>query len=364
MKFFSKGVIFNNNYTPAEWTYPSFAAIQTGTRSDQTQIFHAQGIAKLDKRYKTLAEYLAKQGYLCLNTMDGIDCVMNEVCRGFADSYHGYINHAHDSVERTIQCMEAFNESDLYINLHFDDVHMTYGKEYQLGIKNQSDLYPEEYCNRDNEKSVRAKANKVNQVHYENGLSNVDRILGNLFQYIEANYAENEYIVMLYSDHGVPIFADHIFTLAQSVTNTAFMFRGGGHQYDIVYDEVTSTLDMLAIMAKLLNFKYDDAFTDSVLPRALGGKGREYAISQSIYPGQVYRMAINTLDNEMFIQSLDKVTYDGRVNGNSFICNFYNKDKEHTICTDRAMLNKFLRIYKENVRLVNDADFEKIYGNG
>jgi hypothetical protein len=364
MKFFSKGVIFANNYTPAEWTYPSFAAIQTGMRIDQTQIFSAEGIAKLDKRYKTLAEYLDEQGYLCLNTMDGADCVLNESCRGFTDSYYGYINRAHDSVERTIQYIETFGESDLYVNLHFDDVHKTYGNNYQMGIKNQTELYPEEYCESNNEKSVRAKATRANILHYENGLKDVDRILGNLFQYIEENYAEDEYVVMLYSDHGVSMFADTEYMLSQSMANSAMMFCGGGYHQGIVSDEVTSTLDILAIMAKLLNFEYDDTFTDTVLPKALGGRGREYAISQCLYAGQPYCMAINTVTYEFAIKSMERVTSDGRVCGNKLIYNFYNKDKEHTVCTDRELLNKFLRIYKENVRAVNDADFEKIYGNG
>ncbi len=362
MKFFRKGVIFNENYTPAEWTYPSFAAIQTGMRIDQTQIFHAQARCPLDPKYKTIAEYMQEQGYICLNTMDGIDSVFNGVCRGFIDSYAGYINRAYDSVERTIQYMRAFRDSDCYINLHFDDVHVVYGKEYQINIPAQTALYAEDRCNMNNEKSVRAKANQVNTTNYRLALSDVDRILGNLFRYIQEHYEEEDYIVALYSDHGVPIFANHTFTLSQSVSSTAFMIRWGGDKtYGLVKNEVTSTVDLLAIFSKILDFPYDDQFTDTTLPKVFGGKGREYAISQGIYPGQVYRMAINTLGHEFFIQSLDHVTYDGRINGNRFIFELYNKDDAHTKCMDRNLLQKFLHIYRKNIRSIHDADFEKIY---
>lgn len=365
MKFFSKGVIFDNNYTPAEWTYPSFTAVQTGMRTDRTQIFHAQAMCKLSPEYKTIAEYLSENGYLCINTMDGVDQVFNGSCRGFSDSYHGYLNKAFESVERTIQYIDAFKNNDLYINLHFDDVHLVYGKDYQLNVKAQTDVYADERCRMNNEKSVRATANSVHTANYETSLASVDRILGNFFDYIDKQYKENEYIICLYSDHGVPIFANHIFTLSPSVSSTALMMRGGGvPEAGIVRDEVTVTTDIMAILAELLDFKYDDKFTDTILPRIFGGSGREYVVSQSIYPGQPYRMAINTLAHEFFVQSLEEVTYDGRVNANRLFCECYKKDKYHTHCTDEHILQKFLQIYKQTMCFLNDADFEKIYAKG
>lgn len=365
MKFFSEGVIFDQNYTPSEWTYPSFSAIQTGMRSDKTQIFHAQGVCQLDPAYKTIAEYLDEMGYLCVNTMDGIDQVFNGSCRGFRDSYHGYINRAYDAVERTISYIEAFKGNDLYINLHFDDVHVIYHKEYQIGIQTQTGIFADERCRLGDEKSVRAVANKVDTTNYEFALTTIDRILGNFFEFIKQKYNEDEYVICLYSDHGTPIFSNHIFALSQSASNAALMLRGGGvPKSGIVRDEVTSTIDMMAIFSKLLGFQYDAHFTDTELPKIFGGKGRAYTISQSIYPGQTYKMAINTLSHEIFIQSLEELTFDGRVNANRFLWQCHTKDETHEKCYDERVLQDFLRIYKENIRNLADADFEKIYAKG
>ena len=39
MRFFSKGVIFNNHYSVAEYTFPSLATIETGVYAHRSQVF-------------------------------------------------------------------------------------------------------------------------------------------------------------------------------------------------------------------------------------------------------------------------------------------------------------------------------------
>ena len=63
MRFFSKGVIFNNHYSVAEYTFPSLATIETGVYAHRSQVFNPTCMAELSTRYITIAEQMAHLGY-------------------------------------------------------------------------------------------------------------------------------------------------------------------------------------------------------------------------------------------------------------------------------------------------------------
>jgi len=359
MKFFSAGVIFNHNYTPSEWTYPSFAAIQTGRMPNQTQIFHPKGMAQIDPDYKTTAEYLNELGYHCTNIMGGIDGVFNNINKGFERVIASYFKKSYIGVERTIQHLEAFKETDNFIHLHVDDVHPIYGSRYNVGIKTQTSLPINERCNISDEKSVRAGHTALNMRQYWQGLRNVDRSLGYLFDFIQENYQEDEVIVTLCSDHGVPIFSENQFPMSDFQTGTALMVRGAGvPKLGVVENEVTNTIDLHSIMGHLLGYQVDEQGIDSRLPKAFGGKGREYAISNTLYPGQVYRMGIRDLNYAFCMDTCYSMTYDGRVNMEKIKYQIFKRNqKEDQVIFDEELAKKYLKIANNFAKGMHDPDF-------
>ena len=65
----------------------------------------------------------------------------------------------------------------------------------------------------------------LNQEAFWMGVREVDRTLGMLFDYLEQNYAPDEYIVNLYSDHGVSIFSEHPYIVDSLLTGATWMMR-------------------------------------------------------------------------------------------------------------------------------------------
>ena len=66
------------------------------------------------------------------------------------------------------------------------------------------------------------------------------------------------------------------------------MARGAGiPARGIVRDEITSSLDLYAILAKEAGFEVPET-ADSNLPAALGGQARRYAISKKVFRGPTF----------------------------------------------------------------------------
>lgn len=361
MKFFNKGVIFNNNYTPSEWTYPSFASIQTGMMANKTQIFHAKAMTQIDDSHKTTAEYLHDLGYNCTNIMGGIDAVFNNIDKGFDHIIAGYLLKSYIGVERTIEYLEAFKETDNFIHLHVDDVHPIYGPRYNIGIKTQTSLKIAERCDMSDEKSVRAKHTALNMKQYRQALANVDRSLGYLFDFIETNYHDDEIIVTLCSDHGVPIFSDDQFAMSDLQAGTALMLRGAGvPECGIVDNEVTNTIDLHSIMAHLIGYQVDEKKIDSRLPKIFGGSGREYTISSTLYPGQPYRIGVRDLHYAFCMETFESVTYDGRGNMERIKYRLFKRttNGDQDIC-DENIAKRYLKIANEFSKDLHEPDFHK-----
>jgi len=94
----------------------------------------------------------------------------------------------------------------------------------------------------------------LNQEAFWMGVREVDRTLGMLFDYLEQNYAPDEYIVNLYSDHGVSIFSEHPYIVDSLLTGATWMMRGAGIPAGVVTDELTSAVDLYPALGALCGF--------------------------------------------------------------------------------------------------------------
>lgn len=328
MRFFRRGIIFNNHFSVGEYTYPSFAAIESGLTPHHSQLFNEQAAVSLDSRYVTISEQMKRLGYYCVNVMGAGDGITNRTTRGYDRLLTTtYSTPAYEGVERTIRHLEAFGECDQFLLLHVMDAHPWRVKDFQVPITTQTGLPLSGRLSGYDESrpSVYIQNTPLYEKANIDGVRNVDRALGNLFRYLEEHYKEDEYVVQLYSDHGCSVYDDEPYLMSEHHVGAAYMMRGAGVPERGIVDELTSALDIYPALGKLAGFKVPD-YVDGNLPEVLGGTERAYVISNTMYPGQTFKMAVRTKDYECQLATVDVLTTDGTVDMDTATFEIYCRD--------------------------------------
>lgn len=352
MKFFSKGVIFNNNFSVGEFTYPSIHSIETGMYPHHSQIYNEHINMPLSSEYMVISEQMQKLGYYCANVMGSGDALYTGACRGYDRLVvNSYATRAYEGVERTIQHLEAFGECDQFLFLHIMDVHPWSVNTISMPLASQTCLSLEDRLWQTQEKvaSVYLKYSPLYAHANMMGIQNTDRSLGILFDYLESHYNDDEYVVQLYSDHGASVYDNYPYLMSRYQTSAAYMVRGAGIPSLGIVDELTSAVDIYNVMAKVNGFATPD-YVDGNLPKALGGKEREYTISNSIFPGQTYKLCIRTKQYEFQLESKELVDVDGTVDLTGASMYILDRRYEWQQCYDLDLLEYFMNIAREHTR--------------
>ncbi len=347
MEFFSKGIIFDNNYSVAEYTYPSLASIETGLSMAHTQIINSIVPAPLAHTVKTLSERMKDAGYYCSALAAGGSLgVVNGIFRGFDRLLLGqYLQPMSVAVERTIRHLEAFDEIDEFVFLHVGDVHPN-SDIFPNSEQAQTKITLEERLSVDNNRvSVLLAKSKLNEYQNEQNIKNIDRNLGYLYDYLTSHYSEDEYVIHLYSDHGASVYSEKPWFLSEEQNCAAFMTRGAGVPALGIVDELTSNLDIYPTVLHNAGLEPAEGI-DGNLPRALGGTGREHTVSTSIYPGQTFKMCIRTKEHEFRWEAKSFTRFDGRVDRSRFTYELYTRDTSHRKVHDE-MAEKYFLILAE-----------------
>lgn len=342
MRFFAKGIIFNNHFSVGEYTYPSLATIETGMCPHHSQIFHEQAAVELEHDYITLSEQMNRLGYYCVNIMGVGNGFYNGVTRGYDRLLtNAYVTPAYEGVERTIRHLEAFGDCDQFLFLHTMDVHPWRAKDFQMPVTSQTGLALKDrvFGYDETRPSVYIKNTPLYEKANIDGIRNTDRALGNLFRYLEEHYNDDEYIVQLYSDHGCSVYDESPYLLSEHHVGAAYMIRGAGVPAKGMAEELTSSLDVYPSLGRMVGFTIPE-YVDGNLPAALGGKEREYVISNTMYPGQTFKMAIRTKDYECQLVTTDLLTTDGTVNMETASFKVYRRNLRHQQI-DKPELNAY-----------------------
>ena len=351
MKFFLKGIIFNNHFSVAEYTYPSLATIETGCHLHRLQTFNSTCMNELDEGYVTLSEQMKRLGYYCTSLLGDGSGIYNGVTRGHDRLLvNAWELSAHEGMERTIQSLKAFAECDSFLFLHFTDTHPWPSCSVQLPLSTQTGASLAERI-----KGAGAAVPSVYLPHEplfaaaaRESMASVDQHLGMLFSYIEENYAEDEYIVQLYSDHGSAVLVDEPpYLMGTAQTGASWMLRGAGVPQKGLVDELTSALDIYPAAARLVGFEVP-AGLDGNLPEILGGKQREYVVSNSIFPGQTYKLCIRTAEYEFRLESQEVVDEDGGVDLRRPKMQLFHRTDTAREIEDGAMLGRFLSVARQH----------------
>ena len=243
---------------------------------------------------------------------DGIG-IYNGVTRGYDRLVVSpYRLHAYEGVERTIRYLDGCGEADHFTFLHFGDVHPWGGEAFQISSAAQMQLPLAGRLSGSKEKvtSPYLRPSTFYQTAFWQAIHDTDRALGALFAYLEEHYAPEDYLVSLYSDHGVPIFSPTHYIVDAQLTGATWMMRGAGVPEGMAAEELTSAVDIYPTLAHLLGFPVE-ANVDGVRPKLFGGTGREIAFSNSLFPHKYYYLAARAREHTLCLETLDPVSLSG-----------------------------------------------------
>ena len=314
-RFFARGTIFDQHFSAAEYTYASLPTIETGMYVHHTQLFHDKLANELHPDAVTIAEWARDQGYATAVLACAGDGIYNAVMRGYDRIVvQPFTYHSYEAVERTIRTLDGMGEADHFILLHTADVHPNTQPTFQLSAAVQARLPFHQRLTADEDivASPYLSPSPARHAAFWQSIRDTDRALGMLFAYLEENYAPEDYLVNLYSDHGVSIFSEHPHIVDPLLTGATWMMRGAGVPAGIVADELTSTVDIYPTLAHLCGFPVGDS-VDGVLPRLFGGTGRDIAYSNSLYPGRTYCLRARTRTHTFHLETEDGVAPNGTV---------------------------------------------------
>ena len=339
-KFFGKGIIFDNHFSVSECTFPALPTIETGCYPYRTQIFNDKVATRLPKDFVTISEQMKAAGYYCMNLLCDGTGIYNGVLRGFdRNMFHQVTGHAYEAVNRCLEHLEAFSEVDTYCYIHVSDAH-PFMRNIQVAPYTQTKLPWQERILEENVPSVHKVRNALNITENQYSIKHLDRCLGLLLDYVEENYAEDEYLIILHSDHGVSVYDEANYFLSENQSGSAMMMRGAGVPELGLVEELTSSADLYPTMDRLLGFPYAYE-ADGRLPQAFGGPGRRYAVSMSIYPEQTFKLCLRDLEYEFRLESVAFTQFSGLVDMSRYNVHIYRRDNRQEIFA-QEIRNRFM----------------------
>ena len=318
-RFFARGTIFDQHFSTSECTYPSLPVIETGRYPIHTQVFNERDSHEIPLDIKTISECMTDLGYYAAAPMGAADCIYSGTMRGYDQlNTTAWKLPSAEAVDRTIMQLEAFDETDQFLHLHVTDVHPwnAKGLKFHPAVETHLPLSERLFDTDEHIASVRLPKLKIYQEQFWRSLRRADRNLAQLLTYIEEHYAEEEYLVSVYSDHGNSIFSAPVNgvmdVIAENSTRALWMMRGAGVPEGRIVDELTSSADLYPTLGALCGFPAADDI-DGNLPAVFGGKERDAVYSMSMFPGQTYKLAVRTHDHVLRLETCEPVDEDGTV---------------------------------------------------
>ena len=319
MRFFSRGVIFDQHFSTSEYTLPAHPAIETGYYPHHTQIFNEKAGYELPLHMTTISEQMKAQGYYCAAPLASTHGVSHGVMRGFDRLIAtGWTLNAVNAVDSAIRHLKAFDEADLFLFLHINDAHPYDALDFKFdtAVETHIPLAERIFNQKTPAAAVRLPSLHIHQEQYLERIRQVDRSLGQLLSYLEQHFNEDEYLVNLYSDHGVSIFNRNntgaVDVISENSTCAAWMMRGAGVPEGIVVHDLTSTVDIYPTLGHLCGFPVNDDI-DGRLPAVFGGTPRDAAYSMSMFPGQTYKLAVRNHKHVLRLETREVLDEDGTV---------------------------------------------------
>lgn len=353
--FFSKGMICQNAFTSSDWTYPSLSSLISGLSVPNHMMIHPNINIKFPNEQKLLFEYFKEAGYhtTVLSGDWRSTCATYDSIRGVDRYIAKHQNcgfRTEDVISNAIDSIETFSDMDQYVWIGTGDLH-DIADELNIPSCIQKSMSLEDFSiGKKSRTSVKQKYNPNKIKMYARMAKYIDSKLKNLYDYIEKNYSDNEFVITLFGDHGQAYMVkseEH--HLARGLSNIGFMTRGGG--VSGVSDEYINIVDYTNIITKLAGIENVDIKSDGKLPETFGGNMKsKFAITETIHPGDPYMVAIHSSKYLFYLESSSNV-----LNNDKFDLSSYNVkllDSKGYEIFDEDIVNEFIEYIFERTKYI------------
>jgi len=314
-KFFDKGTIFDRSYSGANWTLPGVATIVSGRYIKNHGMFHNwQAEKRLGQGYTTMAEYFQNDGYLTFQVCNN---PRKNPAYGYTKGYDRTVFSKTMSLGESLDAMydhlRAFPERDHFCWLTIFDAHHTLAGAPHVANQINGTLDAQDYIAKHKKSPMELTLDPGKTVRYIEELKRIDFQLGMLFDYIEKNYNDDEFLVSVIADHGPGFLTDNPAELSHEKSHVVHMMRGTDVPVGLRVPEVVHTADVLPVFLKHAGLPAPTEEIDGRIPEGLGGPAaRDFAISEIIFPGEPYTASIKNDQYEFTFASGGKVGDDGK----------------------------------------------------
>lgn len=352
-QFFESGYINGNCHANGEWTLPSLMSMCTGKYTTNHYVFHTNEPHKGEKNNKFIQEYFEEAGYMT-----------GRICPNWRGTpSYGYFKgtnrsiyspmiermNCNEVVTETLEHLETFKEFSNYVWMTIEDLHavadgLAKGAFQDINIERHF----EETVSNDSSISVFRSFNEKKIEEYKSTMKKVDFYLGILFEYISKSYNDDEFIITLNSDHGQKFIEEEDYMFTNKRTNVPFMMRGKNVKIKNS-DELMSNVDIMPTLLHICGIKLDKPVDGKIL-KDFDGEGRDYTITESIFSGQTYKLAINDNEHLFMFESKENTRNDGRIPISDYVVKLKN----------RKTLMDETNIYPNKVEMYCELAFEHI----
>ncbi|RRD92129.1 hypothetical protein EII17_14365 [Clostridiales bacterium COT073_COT-073] len=318
-RYFADGIYCTNFYTTGEWTYPSMAAYFSGQYTTDHKMFYPAVDYRLPENVKVLGECFKEAGYHTTK-IDG-DWRTNPdygYIRGMdrvLTATYGEAMNIKEVIYEAMDHMRAMKETNQYLYLNIGELHdITDNYKLPFDVQMNMDLVDLQDESNTGTTSVKQQFNAAKKRRYYQQMHYVDRYLGILFQFLEEEFAGEDILVTLFSDHGQGYLVPNgEFFLADERAKVPLLIKGASREWTVC-EEYMSIVDYLPVIGKLAGFEVDLNHRRSQLPAFFGGQPeRKYVHTESLYPGDTYKIALRNADLTFFFESKAAVQKDARV---------------------------------------------------
>ncbi|MBT5399590.1 sulfatase-like hydrolase/transferase [bacterium] len=354
--FFKKGVIFKNCYSNAEFTTPSLASMTTGKYVHNNNFFHPGKRQIIGQKQKMINQYFHDEGFFTqLITGNPGQNPSQGYCIDYDRVIYKHSLKHQDVLMEFVDSMRVFKDRNVFTWISLFDVHHPLNIIPSFSAGSKMSIQAHDYNSGDpplTKTTFRSYCPKTTERHVVE-IEKVDYHMKSLYDFIEMNYDDEEILISLVSDHATSATIEtenNSNILRKEKTNVPFMIRGSDYK-NIESLEMIENVDVLPSILNSCNISIDLEKIDGILPKELGGNGKDFIFTESIYPGQTYKASIKDKSYECFLEGYALTEDDGKINLREYTIEVEDIETGNKIDNNKIIkvyLEKFRRILKTN----------------
>ena len=275
-KIANKGSVYRNFFTAAPTCSPSRSSLMTGLYPHQNGMY---GLAHRGSRLHDynlhLSNFLKNKDFETV--LFGIQHEINKKNTdelGYNKLFCSNTNDSNKISSTASRWIKNYNhKKPFFISVGFFDTHREYEKKISKNFDPKWIRPPELF--------IDSKEMREDMAKFYSSLENIDNGIGKIYNTLKEKKILNNTLIFLTTDHGIawPGMKCNLNDHGTGIFLIAYLknvFEGG-----IVYDDLTSNVDLFSTICKILNLKKPKNLDSFILPnKKYKGKKRKYVFSE------------------------------------------------------------------------------------